>query len=265
MKFLCKYNGGSHLYGLNTPQSDIDIRGVFCNTDLSTVIGLDRFEHLDKKGAEDVFYFELRHFLNLLRKTNTQVVECIYAPLGAFTELDQDFLQYVIYYKEKLLDSERFYKSLLGYIQGETRLMNGERTGTLGGKRKEALEKYGYSPKNAVQLLRLCYAGVKFFERGYYPVNIAIDNNEFHGLLMDIKLHPEKHTKIELNERVEEAQIKLVAAFGARIKTYTFDKDYADWLCLKFYGPIISKLIAQKRMLHSQKTSHNTILSRCIV
>jgi predicted nucleotidyltransferase len=45
MKLLCEYLGGSHLYGTNTPDSDIDTRGVFMNTDPSKILGLDRFDH----------------------------------------------------------------------------------------------------------------------------------------------------------------------------------------------------------------------------
>ena len=40
MKMLVKTLGGSTAYGLNTPESDLDYRGVFVNTDPSKILGL---------------------------------------------------------------------------------------------------------------------------------------------------------------------------------------------------------------------------------
>lgn len=48
MKLLCKYQGGSHSYGLATKDSDIDYRGVFVNDDVSTLVGLNKHELLSE-------------------------------------------------------------------------------------------------------------------------------------------------------------------------------------------------------------------------
>lgn len=68
MEFLVKYLGGSHSYGLNTESSDLDYRGVFANTEISKILGLDRFDHQDNRKGADESYFEVRNFLNLLRR-----------------------------------------------------------------------------------------------------------------------------------------------------------------------------------------------------
>ena len=66
-------------YGLNTPESDIDNRFVFLNSDISQIIGLNRYDHLDIKSVtEDSFGFELRHFFNLLKRGNTQCFELLW-------------------------------------------------------------------------------------------------------------------------------------------------------------------------------------------
>ncbi len=249
MKTLCQLRGGSHLYGLETPTSDVDLRGVFMNTDVSTVIGLDRYEHQDiKENGKDEFYFEIRHFLNLLRKTNTQVVEILFAGLHNFQILDPQFLHLILDRKEQFLDSVQFYKSLRGYIQGERRLANGERTGNLGGKRKAALDKYGFSPKNFVQLIRLCHCGITFFERGFYPVNVLQSSPALHSLLMSIKTTPEKYKKEDLNVIVDQYEARLVNVFEKRdwSDDFVFNKDYANEVLLELYYPVLTEELYAK-------------------
>lgn len=239
MKLLCKMLGGSHAYGLNGPNSDVDHRGVFLNTELSKLVGLDRFEHVDvKEGGKDEFYFEFRHFLGLLRKTNTQVLEVLYNT--HWLEKDPVF-DMVLNNKERLLDSEKMFKSLLGYMCGERKLMLGERTGTLGGKRREALEKYGYSYKNAVQMLRLAYCGETFFLKGYFPVNVMEDNPEYGEFLLHIKNNPEKYNKESADKLTLDAEERVKKAFDSRNFTYHFDEDFAHELCLRFYFPLMEE------------------------
>lgn len=129
MKIIAEIIGGSHLYGLSTPDSDIDKRGVFLNTEYSKILGLERFDVI-KKESEDTLYFEFAHFLRSLKKTNTQMIELLFANSSSFTQITDEFI-FVRENKYKLIDSELFFKSLVGYIQSEKRLANGERTGSL--------------------------------------------------------------------------------------------------------------------------------------
>lgn len=243
MKTLCKLVGGSRLYGLNTPESDTDIRSVFMHDDIARTIGLDRFEHEGSQSAElDTQGYELRRFLNLLRKTNTQVLEILYAP--GYIELDPDFKKLVVDERNKLIETKQLFRTLMGYIQGEKALMTGERTGTLG-KRKEAIEKYGYSYKNAVQLLRLGFCGQYMFSTGTYPVVVCHHNKELHDYLFDVKTHPENHTKEELVQKAAESEQALKLAFDSRdvSRDLHFDEGYANWVLLRMYSPVIRKLV----------------------
>ena len=240
-KYICKMLGGSHAYGLNTPNSDLDYRGVFLHTEPRYIIGLDRFEHLDKKGETDEFYWELRHFLGLLRKTNTQVLEVLCNE--NWLEITPEF-RTIISQKNQLMDSERFFKSLLGYINGERRLMTGERTGELGSKRKRDIDKYGFSYKNAVQLLRLTFCGTIFFTKGYFPVDIR--PFDLHYELMDIKLNPEKHSVTEILEKTEEREQAMKLAFDSRSYNYKFNEEVANSLCQNLYLP---QLTGQSHLL----------------
>ena len=235
MKILCKYLGGSISYGLDTPLSDRDERYLFLNTELSQIIGLDRHEHQSKQSnIEDTFGWELRHFLNLLKRGNTMCLETIYNDKWITITKDFEFIQS---YRKNLIDSDCLYKCLKGYCHSERRLVLGERTGVLGGKRREHLEKYGYSYKNAVQFLRLCLCGSVFFQEGYFPVNVnTIDTR---GLLFDIKTHPEKYSKDVIISLMSEYE-KIIDESYSTIKVkYKYDVDIANYLCYQMYMPIL--------------------------
>ena len=47
--------GGSHAYGLSTPTSDIDIRGIAMNTE-SELLGTDSFEQFTDNKTDTVIY-----------------------------------------------------------------------------------------------------------------------------------------------------------------------------------------------------------------
>jgi predicted nucleotidyltransferase len=239
-KVLVLVKGGSHSYGLETPASDIDYRGVFVNTDVGHLIGLQKDEQLVTQNAqEDKVFSEFRHALKLLRNANTQMIELLY--MKEFELVSPEWGK-AIDLRKKLLSSEKLFNSLRGYMQGELRLANGERTGKLGGKRKETIDKYGFSPKNFVQLFRLSWAGMVYFRRGYFPVNVGDENLEYRNQLFDIKTHPEKYSVAELNDMAAHANENLVAAYANRNHNSIFDEDVANQLCLSVYGPLVAAL-----------------------
>jgi predicted nucleotidyltransferase len=240
MKLLCKQLGGSHSYGLNTPASDIDYRGVFINTDLATVIGLDKHEHqITQNNSADESYTEFRNALHLLRNANTQMVELLYAK--DWLEISDEW-KAVIENRKELVSSEKLFSCLRGYMQGELRLANGERTGKLGGKRKDAIDKYGFSPKNFVQLFRLAWAGSIYFKQGYFPVNVTDSAPSFAQTLMAIKTTPQTFTKETLNAMATQWDTDLVKAFENRAYDTKFNEQLANKLCLLIYRPIINNL-----------------------
>lgn len=243
MKILAKMRGGSHAYGLATPASDQDIRFVFLNTDVKHIIGLDKHENQQTQNEEkDEAGFELRRFFQLLRKTNTTVMEILFNQ--KWLEVDRFFQSFVLDHKEQFLDTGFFFKSLMGYIQGEKRLMNGERTGKLGSKRKTAIETYGYSYKNAVQILRLIHCGIAFFSKGYYPVNIFNDDPALASELLLIKTKPHLFKVEELNDLIDEKEKQLKAIFDSRDKSkdFKFNEDYANEVIFRFYFSEMQKI-----------------------
>ncbi len=74
---------GSRAYGLNTHTSDTDIRGVFAPP-ASRFFGLHAVDQVNSND-NNVVYFELRRFVELLAKNNPNVIEL----LG----VDEEFIQ----------------------------------------------------------------------------------------------------------------------------------------------------------------------------
>lgn len=229
--------GGSHSYGLSTPASDIDYRGVFINTELKHTIGVEKYEHLDlRNGEKDEFYYELRHLFQLFKKGNTQGIEMLFNT--KWETITPEF-ELIREHRQSLIDDRQMYRSLKGYIQGERRLANGERQGVMGGKRRKQIEEYGFSPKNFVQLLRLCYCGISWFGLREFPVDLT-DAGHIHAALLDIKVNPGKYTKDDLNKLVDAYEEQLDTTFDALAEEdkKKFDDELANQLICHTYGPI---------------------------
>jgi hypothetical protein len=69
---------GSRAYGLNTPTSDTDIRGVFVLPE-KDYFGLNYVEQLSNE-SNDIVYYELRRFVELLAKNNPNMLELLSIP-----------------------------------------------------------------------------------------------------------------------------------------------------------------------------------------
>jgi len=69
---------GSRAYGLATPESDEDIKGVFI-LPKDDFYGLNYIDQISNE-SNDIVYYELRRFIELLGKSNPGVLELLYTP-----------------------------------------------------------------------------------------------------------------------------------------------------------------------------------------
>lgn len=67
---------GSHAYGLNTPESDQDFRGV-CVSPREYYMGLSRFDQVDTKDPDRVV-FDLKKFVCLAAENNPNILELLF-------------------------------------------------------------------------------------------------------------------------------------------------------------------------------------------
>lgn len=236
MKILCKYLGGSHSYGLNTPTSDLDDRFLFVHEEPSKIFGLERHDHQQRlNNSEDSFGWELRHFLYLLRNGNTMCLEMLYN--DEWIEISDEF-RWIQTYKTQLIDSHKLFKCLKGYCYSEKELVLGKRLGVIGGKRKTSFEQYGYSYKNLVQFLRLCLCGKVFFQTGIFPVNIRPHDSE--DILFNIKTNPEKCSKEKAIELMDSYETMLVDSYNNIKILHVYNTNVVDLICYQLYMPILN-------------------------
>ena len=234
-KFEAYMIGGSTLYGLNTPESDVDYRGIYTARDKKYIAGFETMDSVvlcpGKEDEIDATFYEIGHYMKLLRKTNTQVMEILFAPEESFI-YKSDLFDKIREHRESFIDSEKLKNSLKGYVFSEMRLATGERSGQLGSKRKESVLKYGYSPKNFVQIIRLCSVGIRFFDTGVYMVNVN-DDQKLYEYLMDIKTNPQKYTCEELTNVVVERYEKLHKVIDHSKIKFKFDIELASDIILE--------------------------------
>ncbi len=69
---------GSRAYGLDTPESDTDIKGVFILSQ-SDYYGLEYVEQVNNP-SNDIVYYELKRFVDLLYKNNPNILELLATP-----------------------------------------------------------------------------------------------------------------------------------------------------------------------------------------
>lgn len=77
---------GSHLYGLNTPSSDMDERGIYLESleDVLNINGRQNSEVADDK--QDTKYYSLGKFLKLASECNPNIIELLYLPEDAILQ-----------------------------------------------------------------------------------------------------------------------------------------------------------------------------------
>lgn len=68
---------GSHGYGLNTEESDLDIRGISMGT-LGSILGLESFDVFEDKKTDTVIY-SMKRFVELAMKGAPNVLEILFS------------------------------------------------------------------------------------------------------------------------------------------------------------------------------------------
>lgn len=243
-KILCKYLGGSFLYGLETPESDTDIRGVFVYDDPLVLLGFEPEEPEVLQNSEnDISLKGINNFIKLLMAGNTEAMECVFGNKESFLELTPEFDEMVRRNPNRFISSEKVFKCLKGYVFNERRLATGERTGLLG-RRKEALETYGFSYRNFAHLIRLAFSGIHYFKTGVYPVNLKSFSQEIHELVFSIKTRPDLWTKEKLISMSNEMESELVSSFENRKENFVPDMEHIQKTLCVLNGDVIARMNA---------------------
>ena len=76
---LMEYVRGSHLYNLNTPQSDLDTGGIYIAKP-EEILGMLNYKPQISDEKHDNTWYEIGNFIELLMKSNPTVMEALFTP-----------------------------------------------------------------------------------------------------------------------------------------------------------------------------------------
>jgi uncharacterized protein len=156
---------GSHAYGTNLPTSDTDVRGIFVQP-LDDILGFGKVDQVsDEKN--DVIYYEIGRFLDLLKSNNPNILEILAAPVDC-TRIMDPIMKLIFEHSDKFL-TKKCRWSFGGYAVEQIR------------KARGLNKKMNWEENEMVRktVLDFCYV---LQEGGSMPVKDWIDrNNAYHG------------------------------------------------------------------------------------
>lgn len=131
MKVLFKIKSGSHLYGLNTPTSDLDYVGVYVEDSFEDFI--DPFNTKDEMDmsikskkengkndtdAVDEKYFHIKKFIKLCADNNPNILEMLFAPEDCIEYVDPDFKSLILDHPEMFVNA-KLIDRFIGYAKSQ--------------------------------------------------------------------------------------------------------------------------------------------------
>lgn len=119
---IYKVVSGSHAYGLNTPESDVDTRGLFV-APLKVVLSLFQNVEQVQDSTCDSQIFELRKYLHLLQSMNPNILELLWIP-EKHIQYKHPVMDILIQNRSKLLSSKVKF-TYAGYAMAQMKRLRG--------------------------------------------------------------------------------------------------------------------------------------------
>ena len=166
--------GGSHSYGTNTPESDVDYKGITIPPK-SYYFGIKNFDsyHSPEGKDPDIVVYSLKKYTNLAMQANPNVLELLF--------LSPKHYIYVHPIAQELIENRNLFltqlchRSFTGYALSQLKRMKNRKGrpnhGAGSEKREQRIEKYGYDTKNGLHLIRLLKMGIEILRDG----NLTVD------------------------------------------------------------------------------------------
>ncbi|HEX2746440.1 MAG TPA: nucleotidyltransferase domain-containing protein [Verrucomicrobiales bacterium] len=116
---LMEVVSGSRAYGTHTPESDTDLKGVFVQP-LDGIMGLHREEQINNE-TNDIVFYELGRFAELLAKNNPNLLEMLFTPPDCIVLRDP----LMDHFTAEMVLSKLCYESFAGYAATQIRKARG--------------------------------------------------------------------------------------------------------------------------------------------
>lgn len=127
-RILYEVVAGSNAYGTNTPESDIDIRGIFWLPS-SAYIRMNKPPEQAANAKNDIIYYTLHRFLELAQTANPNIIELLWMPedcirvkhelLNPLFRQRKDFLS-----KKAFVTHAAYAKAQIGKAKGQNKWIN---------------------------------------------------------------------------------------------------------------------------------------------
>lgn len=139
MKILIKAKAGSHLFGTNTPNSDLDYKGVYLPTAKEILLGSYKESIQETTGNDknknskddiDVELYSLKKFLKMISKGDTAALELLFTPKEMIVE-KHPFWDEIVAKRDQLISKK--VTAMIGYARQQANKygIKGSRMGEL--------------------------------------------------------------------------------------------------------------------------------------
>lgn len=237
MQILMKSVAGSHLFGTNTPASDMDYKGIYIPSKrdfllckVEDTINIKRNKEVGEKNTKDdidVELFSLKKFIKMLNEGQTVALELLFTPDDLIIEADPMWYTLRESWKEKFLTKKT--TSFVGYCktQADKYGVKGSRMAAL----KQSIEVFEDLMKYG-NLTKLREVWDKLLERleglesVYFDVQITA-----HGDVRYVQICEKKYQETQGIEYVLDALVKNYKIYGARAQAAERNEGI-DWKAL---------------------------------
>jgi predicted nucleotidyltransferase len=238
-KLLFVHIGGSHLYGLNTESSDLDIRGVFV-ADNKSWLGLEVIENYVKHNDDNIDYqlYEIKKFLKLSYVSNPNIIESLYIekdnPVVLIWTKDWEWIRDMC---KKYLVSQLAKTGFIGFATSQIKKLltkSGNKTG-----RVDLVENFGFDVKFASHSIRLMYELLELLTTENITFPLKKDTID---LVLSIK-NGKKYKKDEVNKFINdfEALADFIHAADYKLRKIPDYKKYVEFY-LTVFNNIVQKI-----------------------
>jgi predicted nucleotidyltransferase len=194
---------GSNMYGMNTPDSDVDLTGVFH----SHLDYMDPFQdRMLTETAENNDYsvHTAAKFAKMLVKGNFNAIDLVFHD----PVVEEPFVKGMLSVARPYVLTRNVASSYMGYVMSQKDRLVGHKPRSP--ERTAQVERLGYDPKYASHLLR-----------GMYTLYNILETGEYFYLTDELKVHLRNvksgvFVKPQVEEEIESFVPKLEACYNAR-------------------------------------------------
>lgn len=223
---------GSHIYGTNTPESDLDFKGVAIPPK-EYLLGLQSINEYNKSGGKNFGERNTKDDVDLvimaLNKFVSDAIKGVPNNMDILFCRDEDII-YMDDFGKELRDirkeflSKRIFNKFSGYALSQKHKLEVKKNHGVG--RIELVDEFGYDTKFAMHSLRLLYSAIEILETHNY---CSYRPEEQRKLLLEVRSG--KYTMDEVFDMFEKLDLKLKELYET--STLRLEPDYNkinNWL-----------------------------------